>query len=416
MIDYARLQKALQTFFPSDTVSYKVINNIMYVTCDKQFSATLDFSRERKVSVVSVDVHGYKGLYEYEIQEFRDNEKYVINSIISSIIRSRKSILVRTIHSKLNIFKKCIREMYPNYYNSCTRHSIVDIQKLMESESSKFLYFENIGKIGSIQDQISYKVEYYPIWYIGKFTNKFQFIDIIKNFNPYIQNLYQINYVAQNFLSTGDKQIIYMNILSAFDLYSTVIIQIIDDVFDGEMTATLFKHIKSFKRFKSDIADRYRIHELNMWDYIATMDNLSEIYIEKHYSKLRPYFSDIFKNPNLSLDFLKSHRFDIFRTNSYSTILLINKNIDRNYLVKYSKKCKNSIIHRMDLLRSGDEILFKKYRKKIKWDLLVQTYTGREDVSIDKIIEHGGTLISYNDSITLKTIREIYIRHMFVQK
>ena len=418
MMDYERLQKALQTYFPSETVTYKVITNKMYIDCNKIFSITLDFAKERCVMIERIEVCGYKGIYKNELEEVSATEKYVFHSIVSSLIRSKKALYIKRIYCKLRIFRDYMKDMYPKYManDELNKGNSIKIDTLLNLESSKFAYFDTIGKIGSIKTVIRYGVEFYPIWYIGKFTNKFNYLDIIKDFNPYLQNINQIKFVADNFLSEEDRKIVYTNILSSIDMDTRTVTDIINRVFDGKMSATIFKHTLSFKKFNLAIAELYKIHELNIWEYIANMEGLDEAYIDTYYSYFKPYFRDIFKNPDLSLEFLESHRRDIYRSGSFPVVLLLNKNINRNYLLKYKRKFKNAIIHRIALLNYGDEYLFKKYRRHLKWELLEECYVGNEDVSINAIIDNAGKYLTLDQAVRLKDIHNTYINTMFVTK
>lgn len=208
----------------------------------------------------------------------------------------------------------------------------------------------------------------------------------------------------------------YTNILSAIDMNISVVERIISDAFDGKLSAMLFQHTKAFKKFSPYVAEKYKIHELNIWEYIANMENLHENYIDTYYQQFKPYFGDILKNPDLSLNFLKSHSRDIRRTGSFPIVLIFNKNIDRDYLIKNKRKCKNAIIHRMALLKHGDEYLFKKYRRSIKWDLMIECYTGKEDISINTIISYGQKYLLPLHVDILRSIQNNYINTMFVTK
>lgn len=418
MMDYERLQKALQTYFPSETVTYRVITNKMYIDCNKIFSVTLDFTKERCVLIDRVEICGYKGIYRDEMEEIASTEKYVFHAIVSSLIRSKKALYIKRIYCKLRIFREYMRDMYPKYISNeeLNKGGSIKIDALLNIESTKFAYFDTIGKIGSIKTTIKYGVEFYPIWYIGKFTNKFNYVDIIKDFNPYLQNIYQIMFIADNFLSEDDRVITYTNILSSIDMDIRTVAGIIDRVFAGKMSATLFKHTLSFKKFNIDVANKYKIHELNIWDYIANMEDLDETYIETYYSYFKPYFRDIFKNPNLSLEFIQSYRKDIKRTHSFPIVLIFNKNITRSYLLKNRRKFKNAIIHRIALLNYGDEYLFRRYRRSLKWELLEECYVGNEDVSINAIIDNAGKYLTVEQATRLRDIHNTYIHTMFVTK
>lgn len=415
MTDYDRMQKAVQTYFPSQNVTINVITNKMYITCDKIFSATLDFSRERSVLIEEIEILGFAGLYADERVEILDNMKYVVHAITSSLIRSRKALYIRRIYCKLKIFRDYLKEMYPRYMQDkeVTKTNCIKIDKLLNLEAFQFSYLDALGHLGPIKDKIKIGVEFFPVWYIGKFFQKFTYVNAIRDFNPYLQNLTQIKFIVDTHFEDNDKKIMYANILSTMDLNIAFIDKIIQNNFGGIMNATLFTHTKSLQRFDAFIAEKYNIHELDIWEYISTMEGLTEDYIDTHYSDLKPYFRDLLKNPELSLDFLKSHKKDIRRTGSYPIVLVFNKNIDREYLIKNSRRYKNAIIHRIALLKSGDEYLFHRYRRRLKWDLLKENYTGYEHINISKILNHAKKYLSEEERSEIKEINTSYISQMF---
>lgn len=415
MTGYERLQKALQTYFPSQTVEVNVILNKIYITCDKIFEAVLDTSRERSIMIDNIALTGFGGIYSDERAEIKDTSKYVTHSIVVSIMRSRKALGVKRIFCKMKCFRDYIKDMYPRYLETkdATKTTSIKIEPLMTHEAYQFAYFETIGHVGSIKSAIIQGVEFYPIWYIGKFASKFRYGDIVKDFNPYLQNLRQIMYVADNMFGEDDRKSIYGNILANMCLENSIIDKIISKAFDGKMTPLLFRHIKSLNKFDEYIAQKYGIDKLNIWDYIASMEGLPDYYIEEHYSQFKPYLKELFKNPDLSLEFIIHHKQQAWLTGSYPMILIFNKNIDRDFLVKHIRKHKNAMIHRLALLQSGDEYLFYKYRKHIKWDLLKEYFVGNESVSINQIIEYGKGYLSQEDKEILQNRYNCYIAKMF---
>lgn len=417
MRDLDKFTKALQVYFPSDTLNIVSITTKVYIECGKIFSATLDTSKERSIMIEDVSIKGFNALYEDYNKEIQDTEKYIVHAITSALIRSKKSLSIKRIYCKLCVFKNYIRDVYPRYANSEEGKKInsLKIEALMTAEAHQFKYIEilpYINKPMKVQDSI----EYFPIWHLGKFNRNFNFIEIIENFNPYLHNIYQIMHVLDLYFDETDRKIMYSNLLSSIELSYSAIETIIDKVFDGVLTPMIFTHTKTLRKFNKYFADKYRIDKMNIWDTIARLENLDEEYIESHYLDLKPYFRDLFKNPNLSLQFLENHAMDIWVSGSYPMVLIFNKNINRDYLMKHKRRYKNAIIHRIDLLQHGDEYLFNKYRRYIKWDLLKEYYKGDESVSINDIINYGKKYLSQEDIDILRNIHNTYIRKMFVVK
>ena len=131
-----------------------------------------------------------------------------------------------------------------------------------------------------------------------------------------------------------------------------------------------------FKNFDSYLIDKYNLVEKGWFEEIASMGGIPLHFLNKYKEELKPYAIEIVKDEYCQLEYIISNKRLVGKNNLWAHILVNNKNMTRDFLLRFIKKYPNALIYRLEILESGDEELFKKYKRHINWNEFVKNFSG----------------------------------------
>ena len=384
-------------YFPEFDVEVKSIYEKIYINIENLIESTITVFR------------GNASIEELIVREdsfYHDKEKgiqmdmlYTIHSIVCTLIVNRHQFEIETISSEIPCLKTYMSRVYRTYSYS----DKIIINDLLTEQSSKFMYLEVEQNIAKSCDRIGFNVSYYPIQTTLSNYRYFALMGVVIPFEPCLQNsrvLLRCVGIVPNELYNG----ILLEVIIRGNVSKEECVATIDDYFDS-LQQYMVSCIPMFKNFDSYLVDKYNLVQKGWFGEISSMSGIPLHFLNKYKDELKPYVLEIIKDEYCQLDYILANKRLVSKNNLWACVLKDNRNMTRQFLIKFISKCPNALIYHIELLENGDEVLFKKYRRKIDWDEFVRNFRGTR-LCMVTILDASKKYISCSDRFRLLSIQQ----------
>lgn len=387
----------LKKYFPGFTVEVNTIHEKVYINIEKLIDITLTiFKGNANIDELVV---GEDNFYHDKEKGKQMDTLYTIHGIVCTLIANRHEFEIQTISSQNQFLKLYMMRVYRTY---SYQHEVV-ISDLLSDQSNKFMYLEVEKNIANSADRIGFNVPYYPIQTILSNYKHFALMGVVIPFEPCLQNsrvLLRCADTVPRHLYNG----VLMEVIIRGNVSRDECVTIIDNYFDS-LKQYMVSCIPMFKDFDSYLVDKYNLVQKGWFEEIASMSGIPLHFLNKYKDELKPYAVEIIKDEYCQLDYILNNKRLVSKNNLWEHVLIRNRNMTRQFLIKFIGKCPNALIHRIEILEEGDEVLFKKYKRKINWNEFVRNFKGTR-LCIATILDVCKKYISCSDTFRLLTIQE----------
>ena len=360
----------LQSYFPGFEVWTSRINDKTYLTVDGFVAYVL---KEVGSLIVIEDMtllDEYVSMYRDEELGKRHDSLYAMHAIVNIIISARKLYNARLITSENQYFDIYMKHAYKSY----VKDGSVYIADLISIESNKFPHLTIDDKFYKTnQNRIGYNVAYYPPMEVLDHYRNFSIMGLVIPFDPVLQNARVLIRGVKN-VPIDIYRGVLIELMSNGNLNDTTCMDIIDNYLKT-VSRDMVRTIPLFKYFNSYVVDKYRLVELGYFEEISNMSGLTMRFINNNERPLKPYITNILRDVYCPLEYITKNKWIVRKNKLWEEILINNKNMTREFLIKNIRKCPNALVKRIKILEPQDERLFKKYAKKIDWFELYENFS-----------------------------------------
>lgn len=394
-----KLTNLLKLYFPGFDVWASRINDKSYLVVDGFVSYVL------KESGKIVDIIDMTLLNTDKDIVYRDKKlgieydsSYSMHAIINIIILAKDLYDVHVIKSNNEYFNKYLSHIYDEYIQD----SALYISDLVNTKSEKFPYLTMSRQIYRTNEtKIGYNVSYYPPMEVLQHHRSFSIIGAVIPFDPFLQNA-RVLIRGVKYVPISIYNGVLLQLLKNWNISDNMCIDIIDKYFervDSDMVST----IPLFKYFNQFIIDKYGLVKLGLFEQISKMECISINFLEQYSDEMKPYRHNIICDTYCPLEYILKNKLFVRKNRLWDRVLIENKNMTREFLIKHIRKSPNALIYHINILEDGDEILFKKYMRKLNWELFYTRFSGAR-LDINEILRYAS---KYLDSSKILKILEI---------
>lgn len=394
-----RLANLLRLYFPGFDVWASRINDKSYLVVDGFVNYVLKESG-KIIEIVDMTIHDNDSQLSYRDKKLgiEYDSIYAMHAIVNIIIIAKDLYRVDVIKSNNVYFDKYLSHIYEGYIGD----SVLYISDLISSESEKFPYLTmNTQIYRTNETKIGYNVSYYPPMEILQHHRNFSIVGMVIPFDPFLQNA-RVLIRGVKYVPTSIYDGVLLQLLKNWNISDFTCMNIIDKYFDT-IDNDMVSNIPLFKYFNPHIVDKYGLIKLGMFEQISKMSSISMKFLNEYSDEMKPYRHNIIRDIYCPLEYILKNKFFISKNGLWDRVLTDNRNITRAFLIKHIRKSPNALIYRIDILEDGDEILFKRYKRKLNWELFYSRFCGTR-LDINKILLYAD---KYMDDFKILKILQI---------